>query len=318
MASATDFGTFNDYGPPVSQSDTANLKPYLADDTQFVPMGGETCSGYSPFDDCASAGGRADTEMRRFHFSYLNAFYNNDAVNNDWDGVCLDDIKRNLGYRFVLLNGTYSDSASPEESISISLTIENEGYAAPFNRRGAEIVLRNTTTGALFFAPLDKDPRYWFSGTHTITQNLCLPPNMPIGNYDLLLNLPDPEPTLFDNPLYAIQLANTNMWESTTGYNDLGHSLTVNSSNTGSTCSGDLVFTSTSVYDPAYCPDILNINGTVITDQYLAADQILSDGTINATEHVLYQSANTIDLEVGFEVELGAQFLGFIKGCYEE
>ncbi len=317
LASADDFGTYADYGPPVSQSDTINLKPYQEADTQFVPMGGETCSAYNPVDDCASAGGRADTEMRRFHFSYLNSDYNNAAVNNDWDGVCLDDIKRNLGYRLLLVNGTFPNTASPEESISINLTLKNDGYAAPFNRRGAEIVLRNAASGDLFFAPLDNDPRYWFSGTHSITQTLCLPPNIPIGSYDLLLNLPDPEPSLFDNPLYAIQLANSSMWESSTGYNDLGHTLTINSNAAGTACSGDLVFTSISVYDPAYCPDILNINGTVSTDLYLAGDRIISDGTINTNNHVLYQATNEIELELDFEVKLGAQFLGYIKACYE-
>jgi hypothetical protein len=43
----------------------------------------------------------------------------------------------------------------------------------------------------------------------------------------LFLNLPDPKTSLITNPKYSIRLGNTNMWNSTTGYNRLG-SLTIN------------------------------------------------------------------------------------------
>jgi hypothetical protein len=43
----------------------------------------------------------------------------------------------------------------------------------------------------------------------------------------VLLALPDPKPNLYDRPEYAIQLANKNVWEVTTGFNNLGHKLEV-------------------------------------------------------------------------------------------
>jgi hypothetical protein len=51
---------------------------------------------------------------------------------------------------------------------------------------------------------------------------------MPKGNYAVLLNLPDPMASLRDRPEYSIQLANTNAWEASTGYNSLNHTVSVN------------------------------------------------------------------------------------------
>lgn len=316
LASDTDFGTYSDYGPPVASSDTSNLKPYVAADTQFVPMGGETCSANNPDDDCAMMGGRADTEMRRMHYSYLNSEYNNVAVNNNWVGSCIEDIKAQLGYRFSLVNGTYPNTIDAGASFDITIHLENNGYAAPFNKRGLELVFRNSSSGVSHFAPLDHDPRLWLPGTHIIQQTLCTPPNLPNGTYDLLLNLPDPSPTLFDNPLYSIQLANNNVWESTTGYNDLNHSVMINAP-ISNPCTGTLTMSSVSVYDPAYCTPVLNVADPILNDLYIAKTQILSDGAINAGIYPVFRSGHAIDLNANFEVKLGAEFWAFIQGCYE-
>jgi hypothetical protein len=65
LADSTDFGTFSDYdvGAGTSAQDISNLRNYLAAETRFAPMGGETCAVNPPTDDCASAGGGADTDM---------------------------------------------------------------------------------------------------------------------------------------------------------------------------------------------------------------------------------------------------------------
>src|SRR4029079_11908982 len=65
LASSTDFGTFSDYdfGAGTSAQDVTNLRNYLAQETRFAPMGGETCNVYPPTTDCASAGGNADLDM---------------------------------------------------------------------------------------------------------------------------------------------------------------------------------------------------------------------------------------------------------------
>jgi hypothetical protein len=37
----------------------------------------------------------------------------------------------------------------------------------------------------------------------------------------MYLNLPDPKPTLHDNPKFSIRLANSGIWNEATGYNKL-------------------------------------------------------------------------------------------------
>ena len=267
FASFTDFGTYSDYGNSSSGStaDTTNLKPYFATDSQFVPVGGETCSAYAPFDDCSStdANARADTELRRMHYSYLNAEYNHADVNSDWVGICMEDIKKNLGYRFVLSNGTYSDEAQTEQVISVDLNLNNKGFAAPYNPRGVELILRNTVTSAVWYVTLPDDPRYWFreSGSININHNFCIPNGMPNGTYELLLNLPDPQASIYDRPEYAIRLANAlpntnDVWEASTGYNNLGHTITINATAANASCAGELEFQSISSFLPIQLADL--------------------------------------------------------------
>ncbi|MFN0214631.1 MAG: DUF4874 domain-containing protein, partial [Saprospiraceae bacterium] len=79
-----DQGTFKNYDTGVSGSDTTAFKPYFSHDSQFVPVGGETCIDWNPYSDCnGQPGGGAQNEMARMHYSYLNSGWNN-AVNNDW------------------------------------------------------------------------------------------------------------------------------------------------------------------------------------------------------------------------------------------
>lgn len=252
LASADDFGTFTDYGnsSSSSMSDTTNLKPYFNEDSKFVVVGGETCSdGYSPQNDCASSDPSAygDTEIERMHYSYLNAQFNND-VNNDWetDG-CMDEIKKRLGYRLELQEGTFSDAAQPNQVIEVDIDMKNVGYASPYNERGVALMLRNTATSEVWFVELDDDPRFWFAdnSTYNITETICIPGGLPLGTYDVLLNLPDPMPSLTANPDYSIRLANllpdnSDVWESATGFNDLGHTITIDNVSANATCNGEV------------------------------------------------------------------------------
>ncbi len=314
LASDDDFGTFTDYGPPSSQSDTTNLKSYKENDSKYLVVGGETCFINNPDDNCIDNGGRADYELRRFHYSYLNSEYNND-VNNDWTNNCLDEIKKNLGYRIELCSGTYPNSAIAGQTIDVNISLKNEGYAAPYNERGLQLVLRSLANGKNYFAKLSPDPRDWHTGNHYINETLCLPPNLPSGNYEMLLSLPDPMPSLFNRYEYAIQCANMNTWEFNTGFNRLGHNLTVINNHSSLACSGETMFTSTSFYDPDYCPDVLNINGSIPTDTYIADDQINSDGHIDFTENAYFQADQAIFLLPDFTVELGAGLIIVNENC---
>jgi hypothetical protein len=246
LASSTDYGTFSDYdlGAGTSSQDIANLRNYLAQETRFAPMGGETCNLYPPTTDCASAGGNADLDMATSHYSFLNEGYNA-SVNDQWAAQgCIEEIKRRLGYRLALISGVFRTEAQPGQAIPLTLTFTNEGFAAPYNPRGLELILRNTVTGKKFFAALsrDTDARRWLPGTnYVVNAQLSLPAAIPAGDYELLLNLPDPAPSLYTNTAYSIHLANSNavsstgatvVWEATTAYHRLGATLTINATAT--------------------------------------------------------------------------------------
>ena len=254
LADITDFGTFANYdlGGGTSAQDISNLRNYLAQETRFTPMGGETCAVNPPADDCASAGGGADTDMAFAHYSFLNQGYNAN-VNNDWVGQgCMENIKRRLGYRIQLVSARFRTEAQPGQVIPLMLEFTNLGYAAPYNPRGLELVLRHTGSGQRFFAALSRDTevRRWLPGIdQVVSAQLALPADLPSGNYDLLLNLPDPAPTLYGMIPYAMRLANSNVlssggamlgdvWEPATGYHRLRQTLTINGTATNALPAG--------------------------------------------------------------------------------
>lgn len=222
LASANDYGTYADYGNSSSapKEATTAFRNYYSMDSKYVVVGGETCSDeYSPQNDCEPAG-HAEQEFGDMHYSFLNADYN-PAVNNDWQtGGCLDNIKRKLGYRLVLKDASFQQA----DSLSVLIHLQNAGYAAPYNPRPVQLLLRNTATKQVYTYTFNTEVRKWLTGAITLQQSFALPP---AGTYDLLLNLPDKYASLNTKPLYSIRLANDNVWEETTGYNKLNYAITV-------------------------------------------------------------------------------------------
>lgn len=215
LASSTDYGTYNN--PTLEY-------PYLEQETKYLAMGGETCAVNQPRSDC----GTAVTEMKQFHWSHLNIDYHPNVIGNFNSQNCLNDIKKELGYRFELTSGTYSDTVVVGDSLHIDITLENQGYASPYNPRNVYLVMRNDLTTNEDTINLNLDPRFWLpNNTHSVTTNIPLPGSVVPGDYSIFLYLPDLEPTLSDRPEYSIRLANTSVWESSTGYNDLLHTFAV-------------------------------------------------------------------------------------------
>lgn len=212
LANATDYGTYVNV--------TAD-KAYLAQDNLFVPQGGETCavSRYSRWSN-------ANQDMTTLHYSYLNKDYNT-SVLQSWNSN-INIAKRKLGYRLALTQGNYPNAVASGGALNVNFSIRNDGYAAPYNARNVELILRNTSTGLVHAFKLNTDARRWAPGTtSSVSQNVTLK-GVPAGAYALLLNLADPEPALAGRPQYCIRLANTGgLWEAGTGFNALNHTLTV-------------------------------------------------------------------------------------------
>lgn len=219
VSSKSDGGTFTN----VSEY------PYTEEDTKWVPMGGETCDPNFLADpdpkrlSCATA----LDEFAKFHWSYLNLDWYKPTLRKWLDDSCYAEVKRRLGYHLVLLQGTYDDLIKNGEKFKFNLQLKNEGFSAPFNPRVVELIFRHSDGSTRTFE-LPNDPRFWLPGKiHTIAGEISIPENFPAGDYELLLNLPDPAPKLRQRSEYAIQLANENAWETETGYNILNHIVTV-------------------------------------------------------------------------------------------
>lgn len=233
LASDTDMGTYSQ--DPATRNQE---KAYLEAETNYLPMGGETCQANSPRSDWTNA----SVELARFHWSYLNIDYHRDVLNSWNAGGHLDEINRRLGYRFTLNSGYYTEQVRPGKSFAISIRLQNVGWAAPFNPRDVKLVLRNNMTNAVYSVKLPDDPRRWLpNATHSINYTIGVPNNMPTGNYNMFLHLPDPEPRLSSQSKYAIRFANSNIWESNTGYNKLDYTIRVSNTAPDSAIAAGLV-----------------------------------------------------------------------------
>jgi hypothetical protein len=65
----------------------------------------------------------------------------------------------------------------------------------------------------------DVDPRFWLPGEDHNFTLACTLNDMVPGEYKLYLNLPDPYPSIHNDPRFSIRLANENVWDEKTGYN---------------------------------------------------------------------------------------------------
>lgn len=215
LANDTDSGTF---------SNPAEQRAYLAQESIFVPVGGETCKLNAPRTDCSSA----IKEMMQFHWSFLNIDYYPEVIMGFKQNDCLADISDHLGYRLAVQSALLPTKIGTHDFLSVSLNLQNTGYAAPYNPRKVYLVLQNTATAEQFKLPLATDPRFWFGQSEfTLNENCKLPENITAGEYELYLYFPDDAPSLAENPAYAIQLANEGTWESSTGFNRLNHRLLI-------------------------------------------------------------------------------------------
>jgi len=214
LASNTDLGTY---------TNPSTDYPWLQAQTTYTVMGGETTQLNKPRTNCPTA----LQEMGLFHWSYINVDWYKKVIDSWKSGGCWDTMQRNLGYRFVLTQATYPNTATVGGTLNVQISIRNDGYAAPFNPRGRELILRNTSNGTAYHFALTSDPRFWLAGTTTTINQTITLTGVPAGSYALLLNLPDPVSGLSTRPEYSIQLANTGTWETSTGFNNLQHTVTV-------------------------------------------------------------------------------------------
>lgn len=215
------------WGDMGTYEDTATQKPYIAQETLYVPLGGESCILDQSLAETNASYEATTAEMSRLHWTFIQSGYS-EVVTNMWrNNGTFDELNRKMGYRFQLLNGTFGDQVRPGGQLAVSLRIKNVGYAPLYNERPAYIVLKNGSN--VYKVKLTSDPRTWLpNGVVTeINETVTVPATVPAGTYQLYLYLPDAYASISDNPAYAVRFANTGVWDSATGMNKLNASVTV-------------------------------------------------------------------------------------------
>ncbi|MBR8839663.1 MAG: DUF4832 domain-containing protein [Stigonema ocellatum SAG 48.90 = DSM 106950] len=230
-------------------TDSVNVneeKIWLNLDTTYVVQGGEPAwvSTYPPgYDDCEGA----LTDFARMHWSGMNVDQADPAakpVYQTWiNQGCMEEIKRRLGYRFRLTKSVIPARVKPGSTFFMEFEIANDGWASPYNPRKLEVILRNNETQQEYYLPVNENPRMWMPNTtHLVKIRGCIPASIPLGSYEILLNLPDPTTELYNHPEYSIRLANQNVWEKDTGYNSLFKSIVIDTDEPGiDDCGNDLL-----------------------------------------------------------------------------
>jgi hypothetical protein len=220
----------NDYGDngtyaSDNKSDDPAVRQYIADETLYVPNGGET--NVESNSRAQKMYKQAEAQMSTYHWSFCGESYA-EQMTDRWDtsGV-KDNLNRKMGYRYQLVTATFPASANAGGTASIHMQIKNVGYAPIYNERHAYIVLKNGNN--TYSIQLQSDPRRWLpnDAVTTIDEQITIPSNVPAGTYQMYLHMPDKYASLASNPRYAVRFANTGVWDANTGMNNLNASIVI-------------------------------------------------------------------------------------------
>jgi len=216
LANASDAGT---YTPGSTGWTVDQWKSWLADDTRYAPMGGETCqvSISENRTDCPTA----LAELEQLHFTYLNPSFYEPTLDRWRTEGCFDEVTRRLGYRFTLQEADVPAAVRPGGQFVLRFVLHNDGWASLTNARPLFVVLEGDSDR--FEVRLaDVDPRDWAAGQDAeVTVRLELPATMPAGSYRLALWLPDDATALRARPEYSVRFANDATWNVAAGTNEL-------------------------------------------------------------------------------------------------
>lgn len=222
------YGNMGTYGSDENDDDP-KMRQYVATQTLYVPNGGET----NIDDDDALAEKRykdAPSEMSKYHWSFCGSTYAMPVIRRWRNSGIFDTLNIHMGYRYNLLNAEYSDQAAPGGRMNVQIRLRNVGYAPIYNERPVYLVLKNNSK--TYQLPLQTDPRRWLPNNEIskIIEQVNIPSDMAEGSYHLYLYMPDKYPSIASDPRYAVRFANKDVWDSSTGYNDLQASVTISKS----------------------------------------------------------------------------------------
>ncbi|XP_067666752.1 uncharacterized protein [Haliotis asinina] len=219
LSSDNDVGTYHD---------ASVERPYLAAESRYLIVGGETCRvTKNDRDHCPTA----LSEMKTYHWTWLNQGFNKDMY-AIWEREgCYEEVHRRLGYRLRLTQSTLPDNVQPGADFCIHLSVTNDGFAAPVKEMDVTLVLLDKSRSKYYGALMSNvDVRLWQPGqVHTVATSVNIPTSIPAGQYDLYLAIGDK--ILKHESDYYVLLANSGgVPVNNEGLNNLKHTLHVSGS----------------------------------------------------------------------------------------
>lgn len=228
----TDAGTyaFPEFGFNNNTAHRTYLKNWLFDSSRWTVYGGEAADDvYQAWSDgnryaCADAA----VEMPQVNVDYLNRDYGLTMINTWINNGCYDEFARKIGYRLFLESVTAPQTVQAGQPMTVELEISNSGFGKVYNPRPIDLVF--VGEGGPHVARLTADARRDLpvGGETTTTQYTVNAPASLVLNqtYSLHLRLPDASSSIASDNRYAIRLANTGVWDASTGRNNLGLDVT--------------------------------------------------------------------------------------------
>ena len=222
LSNQHDSGT---YFPAEKRED---LRKYIKQISNFTATGGETCSA-TPKEQRTSCQ-QTLKEMTEMHWDYLNFDFYKAAIERWQKEGCLAEISNRLGYRLLVSKIKTNPNIKQGKLLRFEIKLKNVGFGKVYNPRTIELVLRAVKSNReyIFRPNSTKDNRLLLplGGQEKTIKFKIKAADLPAGEYQAFLNLPDP--LLANKALYSIRLANPNTWEAKTGYNNLNIKIKVN------------------------------------------------------------------------------------------
>lgn len=188
----------------------------VANDTQYLPYGGETCTGSAPKRDCPWA----LTEGAKSHWTYQNRSFDN-TFHNSWiSGGCYDQITRLMGYRFEYRSLTHQSTAAPGQTVTFNVDMRNVGWSRIFSARRLQVRLM-TPGGTLAASSMSYVDLRKLAPQMTANQKIPVQVVAPAaGTYNVVLCIPDVWAKTAANARYYVRPGNADApgaWNGTTG-----------------------------------------------------------------------------------------------------
>ena len=217
----------SDYHPDVKALRLAN-RPYLQQEGLYLPQIALMDTGCFEFNPQSPKVVSCADLLEELSVTRIDILEMQNALDRV-QGDCVPEVYRRLGYRFELKDSTMTDAVRAGTSLTARFNVTNVGFSPPFNARKLELILRHKASGKLYRYGSTNDPRRWAPAqTRQVEITGVVPSSALKGDYDVLLNLPDPAPSVYGRPEYAIRLANDGVWEAATGFNSLKRTVRVN------------------------------------------------------------------------------------------